>query len=172
MKSVPNLRRQLSLILPEPERSMFDIVRAEIDPIQHSLISAHITLCREDEIKDWLPIQNRLSSLSYKEFSISFDSPICRNDNCILLPHNSSSTQYSELREYLLQDTDIAVRQSMAHITLFHPRNKTGKTIIVPKFHELDFPIKIRFDTVSLIEQICGQAWQELNNYPLCVNDL
>ena len=69
MKSVPNLRRQLSLILPEPERSMFDIVRADIDPIQYSLISAHVTLCR--------------------------------NDGCILLPHNSSSTQYSELREYL-----------------------------------------------------------------------
>ena len=43
-------RRQLSLYAPEPQRSVIDAVRAVLDPVQHRLIPAHVTLCREDEL--------------------------------------------------------------------------------------------------------------------------
>lgn len=50
---MPRTRRQVSLYLPEPARSIVGAARARADPIQHELIPAHVTLCRDDEATDW-----------------------------------------------------------------------------------------------------------------------
>ncbi|MEQ1633746.1 MAG: hypothetical protein ABL997_15305 [Planctomycetota bacterium] len=44
------MRTQLSLFVPPPHDVLVESVRAVVDPVQHALIPAHVTLCREDEL--------------------------------------------------------------------------------------------------------------------------
>ena len=43
-------RRQLTLFVPHAEAAPIEALRATLDPVQHALIAAHVTLCREDEL--------------------------------------------------------------------------------------------------------------------------
>ena len=45
-----NSRRQVTLFVPDPTRSMLEAIRKRLDPVQYRLIRAHVTLCREDEL--------------------------------------------------------------------------------------------------------------------------
>lgn len=56
MTGPPAIRRQLTLFVPEPRRAHLDALRQTLDPVQASLIGAHVTLCREDEIQDLDPV--------------------------------------------------------------------------------------------------------------------
>lgn len=103
-----------------------------------------------------------------QKITLYFDPPLRRDNGCILLPLTTSSNQYNELREDLLHESGRPIRNSMAHITLFYPRNSTGKYIPEPNFQNLSFPMAITFDSFSLIEQTNGQPWKQVNEYPLC----
>ncbi|MDP6371043.1 MAG: hypothetical protein QF634_00890 [Vicinamibacterales bacterium] len=52
----------MSLYVPEPARSIVDAVRTRTDPIQHELIPAHVTLCRDDEVTDGTVVERRLAA--------------------------------------------------------------------------------------------------------------
>jgi hypothetical protein len=45
-------RTQLTLFIPKPASTLVETARNLLDPIQASLIHAHVTLCREDELGD------------------------------------------------------------------------------------------------------------------------
>jgi hypothetical protein len=47
-----DVRKQLSMYDPSGAAQDIEAVRKVVDPIQNSLIPAHITLCREDELCD------------------------------------------------------------------------------------------------------------------------
>ena len=47
--NIANSRIQLTLFVPPPNAELIESVRRLVDPIQHQLIPAHVTLCREDE---------------------------------------------------------------------------------------------------------------------------
>jgi hypothetical protein len=51
------IRRQLSLYVPEPIATRLEAVRRVLDPVQHALIPAHVTLCRDDELEALSPHQ-------------------------------------------------------------------------------------------------------------------
>ncbi len=47
------IRRQLTLFVPPGRREALEALRRALDPAQVSLIAAHVTLAREDEIAEW-----------------------------------------------------------------------------------------------------------------------
>jgi|GEM_PF-3988953 len=44
-------RRHLILFVPAGITASIEALRRFVDPVQHSLIPAHVTLCREDELE-------------------------------------------------------------------------------------------------------------------------
>lgn len=61
--SMSTFRRQLSLFVPEPARGPVDAVRQALDPQQHALIPAHVTLCRESELDPWPQVHTALARI-------------------------------------------------------------------------------------------------------------
>ena len=47
---MPEIRRQATLFLRH--RESVESIRRQFNPAQAELISAHVTLCREDEVED------------------------------------------------------------------------------------------------------------------------
>jgi len=121
--AMPQLRRQLTLFLPEPERRRIDAVREWLDPQQYQLIAAHVTLCRETEIADWQAIRNVLSSVKV-QVTLTFGKAVRLDDGCILLPVQGTTASYDRLRQAILGDS---CNVHQPHITLLHPRHAQGR---------------------------------------------
>jgi hypothetical protein len=49
-RAVLNTRTQLTLFVAPPAAEILEPLRRRLDPVQSRLISAHVTLCREDEL--------------------------------------------------------------------------------------------------------------------------
>jgi hypothetical protein len=60
------IRKQLTLFIEESNVTI-EKIRAEFNPEQYTLISAHVTLCREDEIESIESIIERIKSISLKK---------------------------------------------------------------------------------------------------------
>ena len=69
------MRRQLSLFLPPDQRSVVEPIRQRLDPLQHAMIPAHVTLCRDDELATWPPVRDRLASLKSISITMQFGYP-------------------------------------------------------------------------------------------------
>jgi 2'-5' RNA ligase len=157
-----NRRRQLTLFVPEPERAALDALRSSLDPVQASLIPAHVTLCREDEIEHLDPaaVFTRVKSWAQGPLRLAFGGARVFNGHGVLLPCQHGSEGFHHLRQWLLQDQ--AAREHAAHLTLAHPRNpkaagNTATTLAAcPRALELQFP------AVALIEQHGFAPWRVL----------
>ena len=162
-----NSRRQLTLFVAEPWRTRLDALRQTLDPTQASLIAAHVTLCREDEIEqlDAFSIFNRAGSWEQGPINLVFGRPQRFGDHGVLLPCEQGSSQFQRLRRHLLGDQD--ARQHGAHLTIAHPRNPraTGNTdsalALCPEALELQFA------AVTLIEQQGTAPWRVLQESTL-----
>jgi len=155
-------RRQLSLLLPEPERAVVDSVRQRIDPLQHAIIPAHVTLCREDEIGSWASIQSALSSLQGFDFTLSFAGPKSLPDGCLLLPVSGPTKSYDNLRSKILGDS---CKSHDPHITILHPRNSAGRKDDLAELATVAFPTTVHFTEISVIEQVNGGVWNVVERY-------
>ena len=60
------IRKQLTLFL-ENSNEIIEDLRAKYNHEQFNLISAHITLCREDEIEQIEKIIDRMKSIQFKK---------------------------------------------------------------------------------------------------------
>jgi 2'-5' RNA ligase len=158
-------RRQLTLFV-SPGNDVIETIRATFNPIQHSLIAAHVTLCREDEID---PIEYVIKNISM----IRYEAPLCitfnsimrfNNNNGVLLPakHNDD---FQFLRRSVLKGIHNNPRYHDPHITLMHPRNSTCTDAIFDQLTEYTLPRQLHFDTISLIEQHNGGKWKTLDQF-------
>src|SRR5690606_7169027 len=68
-------RRQLTLFLPPDKREVIESIRQKIDPLQHAMIPAHVTLCRDDELIPWQALGERLASLGQLSLTMRFGVP-------------------------------------------------------------------------------------------------
>ena len=152
-------RRQLTLFLPEPEKSFIDAVRSSCDPIQFQLISAHVTLCRESEVTDWSQVWKRVVGVAGAAIEFKLGRPELLEDGCILIPLLGETVQYDNLRKQILGHTPTPMRP---HITLLHPRNSLGKVETLEQICRERLPDSTVLDEVAMIEQSGGEPWTTL----------
>lgn len=157
------MRRQLSLFLPSAQRAVVEPIRQRLDPRQHALIPAHVTLCRDDELADWPAVERRLSSLQAFSLTLRFGAPQALPDGCILLRPMQGAAQYQALRRSLLGPT---APIHGAHLTLLHPSHATGTPPDVAELATVLSDFVTTFSSIALIEQRGSAPWQLLREYP------
>ena len=136
-------------------------LRQRFNPAQANLISAHVTLCREDEVQDWCALEQQLRAIGPIELTIEFGMPI-REDNLVLLPCVGSTAQFDDLRRQLLLHTGREPRKHLPHVTLIHPRSGVCTDDIFKQITASSAPFGVSFREVSLIEQRDGGPWYRL----------
>ena len=155
-------RRQISLILPEAQRSLVEPIRQKFDPIQHALIPAHVTLCRDDELPDLQQLMQRLERLEPFLITMEFGQPQELPDGCVLLRPTTGIEQFQALRLLILGTT---ARAYWAHLTLLHPRNASGIPLNLAEVGRELAGLVVTFNTVTLVEQYGCEPWQVKNAY-------
>jgi 2'-5' RNA ligase len=159
------MRKQLSMYVPPDAGREIEEVRRVLDPIQHSLIPAHITLCREDELTELSAIQHRLNNNPLPQLTLRFGKPEIFSGHGVLLHCVEGGGAFHALREYLLGSKNI--REQMPHITLAHPRNPKAFGNTLQNALPLPENITITFPTIFLIEQAGSAPWQILSTHRL-----
>ena len=159
------VRRQLSLYVPEPQRSAIDAIRAVLDPVQHRLIPAHVTLCREDELADVGAdaLAGRFAGAA--PITLRFGAPERFAGHGVLMPCVAGESDVHALRQRLLGRRD--VRRASPHLTLAHPRNPVAAGNDLAAAAALRDGIVLRFDRAQRIEQVDGRAWRILETHVL-----
>ncbi len=155
-------RRQATLYLPPPYDASVERIRARFNPAQHALIQAHVTLCREDEVADWADLAGRLKSIGPLAVTLAFGPPV-RDHDLVCLPAIGSMASFDALRESLLARPDIVVRKQAPHITLIHPRNGICSDSAFVTITREHVPFTVTFRSVTLIAQVDGGPWRNLN---------
>lgn len=163
-----NIRRQLTLFVALTDAVVIEQTRQKFNPRQFEIISAHVTLCREDEIKELEKVIHNLSNPALTEIIIEFGKAT-RFDNGkgVLLPAQPDNFEFQELRRQVLSGLVDNPRLHEPHITLMHPGNSTCTDDIYKEIRHLNFPAKLAFRDVALIEQINGGQWKTLQTFPL-----
>ena len=153
------------MYIPNDRAKEIEDVRKVVDPIQSSLIPAHITLCREDEFSELSQLKDKLSNIAVKSLTLSFGKVEIFSGHGLLLNCIEGDDEFRFLREYLLDSKNI--RNQKPHITLAHPRNPKSTGNSLANTSTLPDVIKITFSTIYLIEQDGCQPWRVLQIYEL-----
>ncbi|NNV55378.1 2'-5' RNA ligase family protein [Limnovirga soli] len=162
------LRRQLTLFVAEKDAAIIEQVRQTYNPIQFELIKSHVTLCRDEEMQDLEQVLLNLVNLLHPAIEIEFGKP-ARFDNGkgLFLPALPNNTVFETLRSKVLSGMAINPGKQEPHITLMHPRNSTCTNELFEQISQLNFPAKLKFNRISLIEQHQAGRWKTLNNFEL-----
>jgi hypothetical protein len=160
------VRRQLTLWLPETQRLVVESIRLRIDPSQHALIPAHVTLCRDDELPDLGDLRKRLDGLGRFSLTLKFGGPEVLPDGCVLLRPKSGVEEFQALRKAILGPSSPSYGP---HLTLLHPRNAQGASYELAAITRELQGLSISFRTIALIEQHGSSPWQVQREYPAAI---
>ncbi|MBG9375918.1 2'-5' RNA ligase family protein [Panacibacter sp. DH6] len=156
-------RQQLTLFLQPRQAAIIEKIRQHYNPLQHALIKAHITLCRENEIAQPDKLWHNMLYGNYAAFELQFGPPerfdAGRGLWLAALPGQQS---FIALREGILKKIVQIPHIPTAHITLIHPRNGFCTDEIFKEVAQYNLPGSFYFDEVSLIEQENGGPWKVL----------
>ena len=161
------IRKQLTLFL-ENSNENIENIRAEYNPEQFNLISAHITLCREDEIESIEKIIERIKSIQLeKPIRIELNGVKRFADGKgILIPASEGNNEFRELRKIILGTTE-PTKELLPHVTLMHPGNSTCNEKTFFEIKKQEFPNELFFSKISLIEQTNGGKWNVINEFSI-----
>jgi len=159
-------RRQLSLLLPAAQRSFVEPIRQRLDPIQHALIPAHVTLCRDDELPELRDLTKRLDHLDNFSITMTFGEPQELPDGCVLLRQTTGIEQFQTLRQSILGPS---ARAYEAHLTLLHPRNATGALHDLAAIARKVAGLVATFQTIAIVEQRGCDPWQVKGEFPTAI---
>lgn len=165
-----HIRRQLTLFVHPDDAVVIEQIRQTYNPQQYEIIKAHVTLCREDEIEDINHVLSNLHAMQMSQPGISIEfGKVSRFDNGkgLLLPAANDQYGFDNLRKRVLSGLSAHPRKQAAHITLMHPRNSTCTDSIFELVSQCNFPSKLEFQQISLIEQENGGSWKTLMNFKL-----
>ncbi len=153
------------MFLNEPN-GIIEKIRAEFNPKQYRLISAHVTLCREDEIEPIENIISRIKSIELeKTIRIEFGkAERFSNGKGVCISSLDHNNEFKELRKLVLGQTELE-KEQVPHITLMHPRNSTCTNDIFERIEKYDLPTELNFGKISLIEQRNGGKWKVLQEF-------
>ena len=141
-------------------QSQIETVRLRYNPLQAQLIPAHVTLCREDEVTDWITFEARLKKLSPFQVTLTFGVPV-REDNFVFLPVQEGRNNFHDFRSAILSKE---ARTQTPHVTLIHPRNGTCTDQIFAEIvATVNAPFQYSFREVMLIEQENGGVWKSIS---------
>ncbi|MDJ1485129.1 2'-5' RNA ligase family protein [Cytophagaceae bacterium YF14B1] len=159
-------RLQLTLFVDETVSQTIEKVRHQFNPEQYNLIKAHVTLCREDELKDLTQVYKNLNSLKFSGIEIRFGQPVrFAEGKGVFLPAEGENETFYTLRKYILQDEIRELKHPEPHITLMHPRNSTCTDELFTQIMTFSFPQSILFTRISLIEQLDGKEWKVIKEF-------
>lgn len=158
-------RVQLSLFVPEPVATTLESVRRVLDPVQASLIPAHVTLCREDELAgvDEDVLRSRVGAA--RQIVLGFGAPEPFSSHGILLPCIAGEPEFQRLRQTILGTAD--ARPSAPHVTLAHPRNPKALGNSLANAAALAGGTSATFEIVHRIEQVGSAPWRIVATYRL-----
>jgi 2'-5' RNA ligase len=158
-------RIQLSLFVPEAVSAKLEAVRRVLDPVQSSLIPAHVTLCREDELASLslAELRSRLLQDEVASITLRFGRPEVFDGHGILLPCVGGEPEFLALRQHLLGSRQ--VRHHAPHITLAHPRNPKAPGNHLANAADLADPLTMTFSSIRRIEQQGSAPWQVLEEF-------
>jgi 2'-5' RNA ligase superfamily len=163
-----NRRIQLTLFIPENDAKTIESVRKEYNPLQYELIKTHITLCREDELEQIEKVILNLENLHQNSIDIHFRAVVrFYNTKGLMLPSMGNNESFKTLREKILTGIIHTPRNHDPHITLMHPRNSICTDEIFKEVKDYNFPNKITFNKISLIEQEMGMPWKIIKEFEL-----
>lgn len=154
------IRRQLTLFVPEEQREIIEKIRAEFNPIQYSLISAHVTLCREDEIEPNKLLKNNIQLSKPLEINFSQVERFADGKG-LMIPASADNIEFNELKKNILGGN--LIRNHQPHITLMHPRNSICTDEIFERIKVIELPKQFSFNEICLIEQVNGKKWMIIN---------
>lgn len=163
-----NIRRQLTLFVEPIDALTIERVRQRFNPQQFELIKAHVTLCREDELKDLEKVIANLFLLIETQRSIHIEfSKVKRFENGkgVFLLATGENKEFKELRKQVLNSLYDNPGNHEPHITLMHPRNSTCNDEIFSEIEKLILPAKLEFKRISLIEQENGGQWRVVREF-------
>ena len=161
-----NIRRQLTLFVEQKDAETIEQVRQKFNPRQFELIKSHVTLCREDEIKDLEQVIANLLFLKQPDIIIEFGAAtMFDNQKGVLLPAKTDNIEFQELRRKILRGINDNPPVQEPHITLMHPRNSICTDNIFGQIEKIGFPTKLKFKRISLIEQKDGGRWNVLQEF-------
>lgn len=155
-------RRQLTLFLPPGQREVIESIRQGLDPLQHAIIPAHVTLCRDDELIPWQAIGQRLASLGRFSFTMQFGEPRVLLDGCVLMRPTHGAEQFQRLRRSILGPSAKALG---AHVTLLHPRNAAGAVYDLAELVAMLPGFTVTFRSIALVEQSGAGPWLVRQEY-------
>lgn len=160
-------REQLSLYVPLPASDALETVRRALDPVQHGLIPAHVTLCREDELATVSEeaLRRRLESLPAGPLAMVFGSPERFDGHGVQLKCLDGERAFQALRQHVLANQ--LARRVPPHITLAHPRNAPPAEAELAAIERVAVPVRVEFRVVRWIRQQPGEPWQVLESFPL-----
>ncbi len=163
-----NKRIQLTLFAEENESVIIEVIRKKFNPEQYAIIKCHVTLCREDELEQIDKIISGLKKLQHNSIAIDFGKAIrFSNGKGVLLSAVGENSQYHSLREIILQTVIQNIRKAEPHITLMHPKNSSCTNHIYEEINKVQFPDKLHFKKISLIEQEIGKKWNIVKEFEL-----
>jgi hypothetical protein len=159
------VRRQLSLFVPAGQAEALEAARRVLDPVQHRLIPAHVTLCRDEEtaaldlsalaaiLRDATPLRLR------------FGAPESFWEHGVVLPCIAGEDAFFALRGRLVGES--RARLQRPHMTLAHPRNPKAPGNTPDQIGSVRPGAEVCFDAVQYIEQSGGGPWQVLRTFAL-----
>ncbi len=169
-KTANNFRKQLTLFVEESDAETIEKVRKEFNPVQSEIIKSHLTLCREDEIKDLEKVINNLKNLRSESLTMQLGKIERFNEGRgVFIPAKDKNNEFQNLRKLVLNGLTEQPRHQLPHITLIHPRNAACTDDIFKQLKKVIFPVQLTFKKIYLIEQDGVNPWKitrefELNN--------
>ena len=164
-QAVLNTRTQLTLFVAPPAAEILEPLRRTLDPVQSRLISAHVTLCREDELVGLSTddIGARLEKALPGPLTLAFGMAEVFQGHGVLLPCVAGEVEFQALRNIVL-GTERA-RRHTPHLTLAHPRNPRAPDNNPATLLMVPSSLSVTFTMVSLIHQHVGKPWRVLTEY-------
>ena len=136
-----------------------------VDPVQHHLIPAHVTLCRDEELDDLSSIEKRLKASPPCHIDLGFGRPKVFHGHGIIMQCISGLESFQTLREILLGSVEINNHQP--HLTLAHPRNPKALGNALANTDSISAPFLASFSQIALIEQQGSAPWKIVREYAL-----
>lgn len=160
-------RVQLSVFVPPSSAEALEQVRRQLDPVQASLIPAHVTLCREDELEaiDLTTLDAIVASVHATPLRLTFGGPEVFQGHGVLLPCIEGEDRFHELRCQLLGSRN--VRRHAPHLTLAHPRNPWAPLNTPANRDAIQAGMVITFDEVQHIQQVAAMPWRVIARHAL-----
>lgn len=161
------VRLQLTLFVPRNVGADIEAIRHIVDPVQHRLIPAHVTLCREDELTGigQAECEARIGEARHGPVTLQFGAPERFGGHGILLPCIGGTAEFQSLREVILGAE--RARPHAPHLTLAHPRNPKAPGNDLHSAASLRDGLSATFDVVHLIEQVDDAPWVVRGTIPL-----